>query len=121
LVRFLEPLAQSGKRRGIHLRVLAPGRRTASVPGGVAVHLSIDAMGVGRSLEPGVGVLADLRKFVRQHRSCGVLAIHLEPPGETAYCIEITCRACATALSRTVDRGAASWDLVHTDLLLACN
>jgi len=68
-----------------------------------------------------MGVLADLRKFVRQHRSCGVLAIHLEPPGETAYCIEITCRACATALSRTVDRGAASWDLVYTDLLLACN
>jgi hypothetical protein len=68
-----------------------------------------------------MGVLADLRKFVRQHRSCGVLAIHLEPPADTTYCIEITCRACATALSRTVDPGTASWDLVHTDLLLAWN
>jgi hypothetical protein len=88
----------------------------------VAVHLSIGAMGVDRSLEPeGMGVLADLRKFVRQHRSCGVLAIHLEPPAETTYCIEISCRACATALSRTVDPGTACWDLVHTDLLLACN
>lgn len=68
-----------------------------------------------------MGVLFDLRKFVRQHRSCGVLAIHLEPPGEASYCIEITCRACATGVSRTVDAGAASWDLLHTDLLLAMN
>jgi hypothetical protein len=68
-----------------------------------------------------MGVLADLRKFVRQHRFCGVLAIHLEPPADTTYCIEITCRACSTALSCTVDADAASWDLVHTDLLLAMN
>jgi hypothetical protein len=68
-----------------------------------------------------MGVLSDLRKFVRQHRSCGVLGIHLEPPADASYCIEITCRRCATALSRTVDADAASWDLVHTDLLLAMN
>jgi hypothetical protein len=68
-----------------------------------------------------MGVLADLRSFVRQHRSCGVLSIHLEPPADAAYCIEITCRACATAMCRRVDAGAASWDLVHTDLLLATN
>jgi hypothetical protein len=68
-----------------------------------------------------MGVLADLRMFVRQHRGCGVLAIHLDPPHDATYCIEITCRACATAMSRTVDAGAASWDLVHTDLLMARN
>jgi hypothetical protein len=68
-----------------------------------------------------MGVLADLRQFVRQHRCCGVLSIHLEPPVDTAYCIEITCRSCATGLSRRVDSGAASWDLVHTDLLVAMN
>jgi hypothetical protein len=68
-----------------------------------------------------MGVLGDLREFVRQHRACGVLTIHLEPPARTAYCIEITCRACAATLSRTVDAGAASWDLVHTDLLLGAN
>lgn len=68
-----------------------------------------------------MGVLSDLRKFVRQHGSCGVLAIHLDPPQETTYCIEITCRRCATGLSRTVDADAAAWDLVHTDLLLAMN
>ncbi len=68
-----------------------------------------------------MGVLADLRKFVRQHRSCGVLGIHLSPPGASGYCIEISCRACATALSRTVDAGAATWDRVHTDLLQATN
>jgi len=66
-----------------------------------------------------MGVLSDLRKFVRQHRSCGVLEIHLDPPDATHYCIEITCRACAVAMSRTVDPHSASWDLVHTDLLAA--
>jgi len=50
-----------------------------------------------------------------------VLAIHLDPPQETSYCIEITCRRCETALCRTVDADAAAWDLVHTDLLLAMN
>jgi hypothetical protein len=64
-------------------------------------------------------VLFDLRKFVRQHRSCGVLAIHLDPPDASHYCIEITCRACEMALTRTVDQHSASWDLVHTDLLVA--
>jgi hypothetical protein len=68
-----------------------------------------------------MGVLSDLRKFVRQHRSCGVLAIHLEPPVQASYCIEITCRSCSTALYRRVDAGAASWDLLHTDLMLAMN
>jgi hypothetical protein len=68
-----------------------------------------------------MGVLSDLRKFVHQHGSCGVLAIHLDPPQETSYCIEITCRRCETALCRTVDADAAAWDLVHTDLLLAMN
>lgn len=68
-----------------------------------------------------MGVLSDLRKFVRQHRSCGVLAIHLDPPVASHYCIEITCRACAAALSRTVDAQSASWDLVNTDLLVATN
>jgi hypothetical protein len=68
-----------------------------------------------------MGVLSDLRSFVRQHRGCGVLAIHLEPPGDTTYSIEITCRRCATALARTVDAAAAARDLVSTDLLLACN
>ena len=68
-----------------------------------------------------MGVLSDLRKFVRQHGSCGVLAIHLDPPAESSYYIEITCRRCETAMSRTVDAGAAAWDLVHTDLLLAMN
>ena len=87
----------------------------------MARHLNIDAQGVGRSQEPHMGVLSDLRKFVRQHGSCGVLAIHLDPPQETSYCIEITCRRCATALCRTVDADAAAWDLVHTDLLLAMN
>jgi hypothetical protein len=50
-----------------------------------------------------------------------VLTIHLEPPTDRAYGIEITCRTCATGLARTVDADAASWDLVHTDLLLAAN
>ena len=68
-----------------------------------------------------MGVLSDLRSFVRQHRACGVLAIHLEPPGDTAYRIEITCRRCATGLARTVDAAAAARDLVSTDLLLASN
>jgi hypothetical protein len=68
-----------------------------------------------------MGVLADLRKFVRQHGSCGVLSIHLEPPGLQTYDIEITCRRCQAALARTVDADAATWDLVHTDLLLALN
>jgi hypothetical protein len=68
-----------------------------------------------------MGVLGDLRQFVRQHRACGPLAIHLEPPLGTTYCIEITCRACSVALSRTVDADAASWDLVHTDLMVAMN
>jgi len=68
-----------------------------------------------------MGVLTELRGFVRQHRACGVLAIHLEPPAEAAYSIEITCRACAIAVCRTVDAGAAAWDLTHTDLLVAMN
>jgi hypothetical protein len=68
-----------------------------------------------------MGVLADLRTFVRQHRGCGVLAIHLEPPAKMAYSIEITCRRCAIALFRTVDATAAACDLVYTDLLLAIN
>jgi len=68
-----------------------------------------------------MGVLTDLRTFVRQHRGCGVLAIHLEPPAETAYSIEITCRRCAIALFRTVDAAAAARDLVYTDLLPATN
>jgi hypothetical protein len=68
-----------------------------------------------------MSVLQDLRKFVRQHRRCGVLTIHLEPPSETAYHIEIGCRVCDAALSRTVDPAAAAWDLMHTDLLLAFN
>jgi len=78
-------------------------------------------------LEPFVGmttgesVLQDLRMFVRQHRQCGVLTIHLEPPADTAYSIEIGCRACDAALCRTVDAAAAAWDLTHTDLLLALN
>jgi len=67
------------------------------------------------------GILQDLRKFVRQHRGCGVLTIHLEPPGDTAYSIEIGCRACDAALCRTVDAASAAWDLTHTDLLLALN
>ena len=67
------------------------------------------------------GILHDLRKFVRQHRSCGVLTIHLEPPAEEAYSIEIGCRACDAALCRTVDAASAAWDLTHTDLLLALN
>ena len=68
-----------------------------------------------------MGVLVDLRTFVRQHRACGVLAIHLEPPAETAYSIEITCRRCAAALFRRVDAAAAARDLTYTDLLLAVN
>ena len=68
-----------------------------------------------------MGVLGDLRTFVRQHRACGVLAIHLEPPAGAAYSIEITCRRCATGLSRTVDSTAAAWDLIHTDLATAAN
>jgi hypothetical protein len=68
-----------------------------------------------------MGVLSDLRIFVRQHRACGVLAIHLEPPGDVTYSIEITCRRCATALVRTVDAAAAARDLMYTDLLLAAN
>ncbi|HEX6212367.1 MAG TPA: hypothetical protein VF136_16420 [Methylomirabilota bacterium] len=68
-----------------------------------------------------MGVLSDLRNFVREHGSCGVLAIHLDPPQARTYCIEITCRRCSTALSRTVDADAAAWDLVHTDLLMALN
>lgn len=68
-----------------------------------------------------MGVLSDLRKFVHEHGSCGVLAIHLEPPQATTYGIEITCRRCEAAMSRTVDADAAAWDLVHTDLLLALN
>jgi hypothetical protein len=68
-----------------------------------------------------MGVLADLRAFVRHHRHCGVLAVHLEPPRRDAYRIEITCRRCDTAVTRTVDAGAAAWDLTHTDLLLAAN
>jgi hypothetical protein len=68
-----------------------------------------------------MGVLSDLRKFVRQHGSCGVLNIHLDPPGPATYDIEITCRRCQCALARTVDAGAAAWDLVHTDLLMARN
>jgi hypothetical protein len=68
-----------------------------------------------------MGVLQDLRKFVRQHRECGVLTIHLEPPEDTAYSIEIGCRACDTALHRRVDASAAAWDLTHTDLLHALN
>src|SRR6266850_1118024 len=65
-----------------------------------------------------MSVLQDLRKFVRQHRECGVLTIHLEPPADTGYSIEIGCRACDAALCRTVDAAAAAWDLTHTDLLL---
>jgi len=68
-----------------------------------------------------MGVLSDLRAFVRQHRACGVLGIHLDPPGDTTYDIEITCRRCATGLSRTVDAAAAAWDLMHTDLATAVN
>jgi hypothetical protein len=68
-----------------------------------------------------MGVLSDLRTFVRQHRACGVLAIHLEPPGDAAYSIEITCRRCATALARRVDAAAAARDLMSTDLLLVSN
>jgi hypothetical protein len=68
-----------------------------------------------------MGVLSDLRTFVRQHRSCGVLAIHLEPPGDVTYSIEITCHRCGTALVRTVDAAAAAQDLMYTDLLLAAN
>jgi hypothetical protein len=67
------------------------------------------------------GILQDLRKFVRQHRGCGVLTIHLEPPADRAYSIEIGCRTCDAALCRTVDAAAAAWDLTHTDLLLALN
>ena len=68
-----------------------------------------------------MGVLFDLRAFVRQHRACGVLGIHLDPPGECTYDIEITCRRCATGLSRTVDATAAAWDLMHTDLTTTSN
>lgn len=68
-----------------------------------------------------MGVLADLRAFVRQHRGCGVLTIHLDPPHAHAYRIEIACRRCDTGVSRTVDADAAAWDLTHTDLLLATN
>ena len=68
-----------------------------------------------------MGVLSDLRSFVRQHRTCGVLGIHLEPPGDVSYSIEISCGRCATALARTVDARAAARDLISTDLLLACN
>ena len=68
-----------------------------------------------------MSVLQDLRRFVRQHRACGVLSIHLEPPRDATYLIEIRCRACDAALSRTVDPAAAAWDLMHTDLLLAAN
>jgi hypothetical protein len=68
-----------------------------------------------------MGVLSELRKFVRQHGSCGVLNIHLDPPVEDSYEIEITCRRCEAALACRVDADAAAWDLVHTDLLLALN
>jgi hypothetical protein len=68
-----------------------------------------------------MSVLHDLRQFVRQHRGCGVLTIHLEPPADTEYSIEIGCRACDAAVCRTVDAAAAAWDLTHTDLLLAQN
>ena len=68
-----------------------------------------------------MGVLFDLRAFVRQHRACGVLGIHLDPPGECTYDIEITCQRCATGLSRTVDGTAAAWDLMHTDLVTTVN
>jgi hypothetical protein len=68
-----------------------------------------------------MGVLLELRTFVRQHRACGVLAIHLEPPEDCAYQIEITCRRCSEAMCRTVDADAAAWDLTHTDLLLVMN
>jgi hypothetical protein len=68
-----------------------------------------------------MGVLSDLRTFVRQHRACGVLGIHLEPPGEVSYRIEISCGRCSAALARTVDAAAAASDLMSTDLLLACN
>jgi hypothetical protein len=68
-----------------------------------------------------MSVLQDLRKFVRQHRGCGVLTIHLEPPVDAAYSIEIGCRACDVELRLTVDAAAAAWDLTHTDLLLASN
>ena len=68
-----------------------------------------------------MSVLQDLRKFVRQHRGCGVLTIHLEPPADAAYNIEIGCRACDVELRLTVDAAAAAWDLTHTDLLLASN
>ena len=50
-----------------------------------------------------------------------MLTIHLEPPADTAYSIEIGCRACDAAVCRTVDAAAAAWDLTHTDLLLALN
>jgi hypothetical protein len=53
--------------------------------------------------------------------ACGVLAIHLEPPGDVSYSIEITCGRCSTALARTVDATAAARDLISTDLLLAFN
>ena len=68
-----------------------------------------------------MSVLQDLRKFVRQHRGCGVLTIHLEPPADAAYSIEVGCRACDVELRLTVDAAAAAWDLTHTDLLLASN
>lgn len=68
-----------------------------------------------------MGVLSDLRKFVHQHGSCGVLNIHLDPPAKASYCIEIACRRCEATLSCTVDADSAAWDLVHTDLLLALN
>jgi len=68
-----------------------------------------------------MSVLRNLRKFVRQHRGCGVLTIHLEPPADAAYSIEIGCRACDIELRLTVDAAAAAWDLTHTDLLLASN
>ena len=50
-----------------------------------------------------------------------MLTIHLEPPEDTAYSIEIGCRACDEAMTRTVDAATAAWDLTHTDLLLALN
>jgi hypothetical protein len=80
----------------------------------------IDAL-VSASRRRHMGVLFDLRAFVRQHRSCGVLGIHLNPPGEFTYDIEITCRRCATGLSRTVDATSAAWDLMHTDLATTAN
>src|SRR5438552_2868029 len=106
----------------------AGARRTFGGLGAMSWPPNLTGMKIGDAAgHPSTGeqasmsVLQDLRKFVRQHRACGVLTIHLEPPSETTYRIEIGCRSCDAALTRTVDPAAAAWDLLHTDLLLAAN